>query len=180
MALKIISDLHINDTHILKYRPEFKTIEAHDAFIFESWNQSVDDRDEVIIVGDICKGGQAVRHILKNLPGRKHIVLGNWDAPAKVWIDEGFDSIHACIRLFGYDVNDELLTRNIISHFPIDPAGIPWDYNIHGHIHRDDPEISSLAQKHINVSADIIGYNPIDVSSIIPFPVERFELVFGE
>ena len=76
-----ISDLHLGHKNVIKFdnRP-FNTIEEHDEYIISQWNKTVDDYDDVYILGDISWYNiEKTIAIIKRLNGRLHLCLGNHD-----------------------------------------------------------------------------------------------------
>jgi len=81
MAIRFISDLHLNHNNILKYdkRP-FKTLEEQNSYFIKKWNEVVDDEDDVYILGDIGFGSsEALVPLYQSLKGHKHLIIGNHD-----------------------------------------------------------------------------------------------------
>lgn len=76
-----IADTHFGHANVLKHdkRP-FADIEAHDKSLIENWNRVLNDDDECYILGDVSwlKPEQTVE-ILKQLRGKKHLIIGNHD-----------------------------------------------------------------------------------------------------
>lgn len=78
--LRFISDLHFGHANVLGFdnRP-FKTIEEHDQVLIDNWSVVKPD-DDVWILGDISwHNSENTANILKQLPGRKHLCMGNHD-----------------------------------------------------------------------------------------------------
>lgn len=76
-----ISDLHFGHKNCLAFdnRP-FKTIEEHDEYIIEVWNDTVGIEDDVYILGDISwYNSTKTIEIFKQLNGKLHLIKGNHD-----------------------------------------------------------------------------------------------------
>lgn len=91
-----ISDLHFSHISILYFHPwrrdacdltleelqedKHAALEKHDKWLIDKWNSTIRKMDEVYILGDFCLGNRVrTEEILKQLKGRKHIILGNHD-----------------------------------------------------------------------------------------------------
>ena len=77
-----ISDLHFGHVNCLAFdnRP-FNTIEEHDKYIIDKWNETVKSDDNVYILGDISwHTVPKTIEIFKNLNGNKHLYIGNHDS----------------------------------------------------------------------------------------------------
>ena len=75
-----IADTHFGHDNIrrLSHRP-FKTIEEMDKTITNNWNSRVRDNDDVYILGDFSYKSKDPISYLKQLNGRKHLIVGNHD-----------------------------------------------------------------------------------------------------
>jgi calcineurin-like phosphoesterase family protein len=156
--MRIISDLHLYHGNVIKYenRP-FPDLEAMNAFIVTAWNSTVSKRDFVYVLGDIAFGNkEMIKNIVSQLHGRIYLILGNHDQSRSVkwWMDCGFEwvSKHPII----YE------ERYIFSHRPIINLGTEF-YNVHGHLHS---KLYTEDDRHFNVSADNIGYYPMDFNRV--------------
>lgn len=105
------SDIHFGHQKILEYCPNrpYSTLAEHDAAITREWQEKVAPEDHIYFLGDLTLAGDPfiVLHILDQLPGNIHLVLGNHDrALRKVrrWVTEGVGDE----RMAEYD---SLLTR---------------------------------------------------------------------
>lgn len=76
------ADLHLGHKNILKLcnRP-FKTIEEHDSYIINRYNELISDDTTIYILGDICwnQSYENYKNIFTQLKGKKYVVLGNHD-----------------------------------------------------------------------------------------------------
>jgi calcineurin-like phosphoesterase family protein len=137
MTTLFISDLHFGHANILKFNPEtrpFSTIEEMDEAIIARWQEQVASNDTVYILGDMFfhKAAKSIS-IMKRLPGRKHIILGNHD---KVIRDD-----HDLLDMFASASEYKEIKiggrKIVMFHFPI------WEWNamhygsyqLHGHTH---------------------------------------------
>lgn len=122
------SDLHFGHRRVSEIRG-FDTTEGHDAHIIDKWTQQVTKHDTIYVLGDIALSNyKYALDILKELPGRKHLIAGNHDilhpvherghsrAELNRWL-ETFDTIQPFLRKKLNKI--ELL----LSHFPYPEAG---------------------------------------------------------
>lgn len=168
-----ISDLHFGHKNILKFdeRPFF-TLQEMKEVIIENWNSCVQKNDEVYILGDMFWYNDEAPEILKQLKGKKYLILGNHDrinvdiAKYFVWCDKKLVTIK--------DGEDKL----VLCHFPL----AHWDgqehtppvYHLYGHIHQGRDfrpferykeiyeQSTGLKFRGINVGCmlDYMGYTP--------------------
>ena len=75
-----ISDIHFGHYNIIRMdgRP-FENTEEMDKTIIKNWNNRVTDEDEVYIVGDVGFKGNPPQDYLKQLNGKKILIIGNHD-----------------------------------------------------------------------------------------------------
>lgn len=144
----IISDPHFGHDNILKLeRPQFATIEEHDAYIINQINKIVKLTDTLYILGDIGNIDKA-----RLLNGRKIMIKGNHD---KRNLTE-FESVFAEV----YDTPIYLTPKLVLSHEPIQVNTSVL--NVHGHLHGARLESTN----HFNVSAALVNYTPITYEEI--------------
>lgn len=153
----IWSDLHFNHANIIKYcsRPFSDVNEMNNALL--SAAQSVPKDDLALIVGDFAMGRAAAVQTLWDVIQPCRLIVGNhdqdvWKADLKFpWAD--------AIQVFFHEDREYWVT-----HYPIRTEMIPENViNIHGHIH--DKLIEG--KKHINVSVEIMGYKPNNLTEVI-------------
>lgn len=79
--LKYIADLHFGHKNAMSYdNRQFPSVEAHDQYLIERWNATVDVDDEVWILGDISwYNATRTLEILRSLNGIKNLCIGNHD-----------------------------------------------------------------------------------------------------
>lgn len=75
-----ISDLHIGHSKVINFdsRPFFTLDEMHE-IIINNWNNTVNNYDEVYVLGDFAWKNDAGLEVLKQLKGQKYLILGNHD-----------------------------------------------------------------------------------------------------
>lgn len=136
----ITSDLHFCHANIMKFCPvtrsRFTDVDHMNTTMIKEWNESVQNGDEVYILGDIafCNPERAVQ-ILDQLNGTKILIEGNHDE--KLSKNEQFRArfkeIHKYLRMRHEG------TMVVMFHFPI----LEWDQmhrgsvHFYGHVHGD-------------------------------------------
>ncbi len=76
-----ISDLHFGHANCVNFdnRP-FRDVEEMDRCMIELWNNRVSPEDDVYIIGDFSfRAGKTPDWYLRQLKGRKHLIVGNHD-----------------------------------------------------------------------------------------------------
>lgn len=144
------ADPHFNDDNIRRYeRPHFESVQVMNEWMIKGWERVVGEDDNIFIVGDVGREVHGSNSIIGNLPGKKHLILGNHDLevdydPLIFWRDAGFDFIYLYPILYG--------GFYIISHEPayLNPQ-MPYA-NIHGHIHANKMVSAGKFNQYINVS----------------------------
>lgn len=154
-------------------------IELHDKELIKRWNDVIKyDNDLVFILGDFSfRNGKETNEILKQLKGRKILVLGNHD---NIFMDKDFDK-----SLFVDIVNYKEITldnqRIIMFHFPIQV----WNkkhagaLHLYGHVHSNKTTSHPLQYEiplSYNVGVDVNGYRPICVKEYIDIAKSEFNL----
>lgn len=155
-----ISDTHIHHSNILKFEPEardFSTLKEHDEFIVDTWNSHVNADDIIYHGGDVILSSTDYS-ILRRLNGRKRLILGNHDTPARVQAyAEYFEQISAYAEFYGKQL--------LFAHIPVHPSQFDSRFKaqIHGHVHS-----KSLSDpRYFNVSCEAINFIPIELGQIV-------------
>ena len=142
-----------------------ETIEQHDEKICDLWNDAVHKRDLVLVLGDCGHGID----LLKGLPGRKKLLLGNHDGFHASRYLEVFDDIIGPVKYKKY----------WLSHFPPHQDELFGKSVLHGHTHSHGINDS----RYVNLSIEMTGGKPIsfqDIKSGKFFTWNRVNLPFGE
>jgi calcineurin-like phosphoesterase family protein len=161
MALFFTSDTHFGDAPRIRvdHRP-FKSIAEHDAALIERWNAVVRAKDEIYHLGDFTafEDPQRVGALLAGLNGRKHLIIGNNDAPATL-ADKAWASVAYYAEM---EVEGKLL---ILCHYPFRT----WRsmgkgaIDLHGHSHGRLKE----ATHQYDVGVDVFDYRPVTLATIL-------------
>jgi calcineurin-like phosphoesterase family protein len=148
-----ISDLHFGHKNMAIKRG-FADETEHDNFIIRKWNDIVEKKDTVWILGDITMEKSTSYPLLKKLNGFKKVVLGNHDQPQHVKeLLKYVNSVCGMIKYKGF----------ILSHCPIHESEMERYYkNIHGHVHEE----TITDDRYINVCCEAINYTPVCFSTI--------------
>ena len=76
-----IADTHFGDERIMRLaRRPFETVDQMNTTVIINWNNKVSATDDVYIVGDFAASDEVAIDMLKQLNGRKHLVVGNHDS----------------------------------------------------------------------------------------------------
>lgn len=147
------ADLHLGHSLVAGLRG-FASPDEHDNHIIGRWMEAVHKNDSIWLLGDLSVGnpGQALE-IIRHLPGRKHLILGNHDNAHPAHRDahrhqaryrDVFASVSTMAhrRIAGHEF--------LLSHFPYDGDSITRDgvdrysqyrlrfegrWLVHGHVH---------------------------------------------
>ena len=179
-----ISDTHFGHKNCLAFdnRP-FNTIEEHDEYLINAWNEVVGIDDDVYILGDISwHNNSRTIEIFKQLNGRKHLIKGNHDGGLlkNATLRSLFVEITDYKEL---DIGDGYGKSVILSHYPIPCFKnhyYGW-YHLYGHVHnsfewhmmenvkRQMTELYDKQCEMYNVGAMIpyMGYQPKTLKQII-------------
>jgi calcineurin-like phosphoesterase family protein len=152
------SDMHFNHKNIIEYsqRP-FTSIEDMNEAMFTNYEDIVKENDLVIFGGDVAFDNIDITKKIKNLPGKKILILGNHDFNKKHILNDYASSFDAVTLLLNYsiDINNQLCNI-MVTHYPIDNKLLPLNtINIHGHIHQYQADV-----KNINMSVEKLNYCP--------------------
>lgn len=149
-----IADTHFGDKTILAYenRP-FSCVEEMDAALIENWNRVVSEDDRVYLLGDIGD-----LRPLQRCRGTKYLIKGNHDTESNAFYrNMGFAEV--------YDLPVIYRDFWILSHQPLYVnANMPYA-NLFGHVH-NNPNYASCSDHGFCVSAERIGYTPMDFETI--------------
>lgn len=172
-----IGDTHFGHTNIIHMnnRP-FANVEEMNQTMIQNWNAMVNEEDDIYIIGDLFyKGGNPVP-TLKQLKGKKHLIIGNHD---------GSLIKNPVTRKFFVEIKDILTIWDgkqmvVLFHYPIAEWNGYFRNSIllYGHIHNntgnDTYQIMKSRKNAYNVGADILAYTPQTLDNVIKFNKEFF------
>lgn len=165
-----ISDLHLGHKNVIEFdqRP-FASVEEMDRTIIGNWKNRVGKDDDVYILGDFSyRSDKGAVWYLKQLPGRKHLIIGNHDGvtlknpQAMSYFEDVVPMMHI----------EDRGRQLCLCHFPI----CEWNgyhrgsIHIYGHIHNrlSDTCLVMRDRKHaFNAAACINNYTPSTLDEII-------------
>jgi calcineurin-like phosphoesterase family protein len=164
-----IADTHFGHENVIGFcnRP-FADIEEMNRVMVANWNERVKGNDTVYVLGDMffrCKDPES---ILRQLKGKKRLLVGNHDGSWMTMLDvmQYFESVDSLLETAGSDCG---LT---LCHYPL----LTWrhqkkTYMIHGHIHNDTSEdywpLIKARERVLNAGVDINGFKPVTLEELI-------------
>jgi calcineurin-like phosphoesterase family protein len=165
----VIADLHLGHANIIRYcsRPfVYSDSSEMDHVLIKNWNYTIAAKTRIYYLGDLRYGPDAEQaaDYRKRLRGDIVFIRGNHDDP------EPGTFTHAETEFEGI--------RFFLVH---DPADAPPSYDgwvIHGHHHNNDLRnypFMNIADRRVNVSAEVIGYKPVNLHEIVQRIREREE-----
>ena len=158
MKTFFIADTHFGDDNLRRYenRP-FENVTEMDKALISNWNNTVDEKDEVYVLGDFGADGYE-KEILSKLCGTKYLIKGNHDIKSNDYYREaGFKEV--------YDLPVLYKSFWILSHDSIYVnSNMPYA-NLFGHVH-NNPIIKDYSSQHFCVSVERIDYKPISFDEI--------------
>lgn len=152
------ADQHFGHESIIKYcnRP-FQNAAQMGVELVRRYKTVVDSSDTVFFLGDLMIGKQrrgVVSSIIRSLPGRKILILGNHDELSPwEYLSMGFESVHTSL-----DIGDFVLVH--------DPALSCVDRDrqfLCGHIH----DIQKKMRNALNVGVDVWAYAPATQKEVV-------------
>lgn len=164
-----VADPHFGHENILKLcqRP-FDSIESMNEALIAAWNERVTGNDTVFILGDLFFRCADPEPILRQLKGRKRLIIGNHDSSwmDKVDLQKYFVSVDSLL-----EITDGV--RGItLCHYPL----LTWKhklrtYMIHGHIHNDTTSdffpLLAVRERVLNAGVDINGFRPVTFDELV-------------
>lgn len=160
------SDLHFSHTSILYFHPErleqagltrafleenkAEATRIYDEWLIKLWNNTVNKRDSVYILGDFCLANKEnTEKILNMLNGRKYLIRGNHDKSCnglERYFEGVWDIKEAKFNNNQYKFIDPNETFCLeMCHFPL----LSWNRKTHGAIHIHGHVHSNLDQYNI-------------------------------
>lgn len=165
----LTSDLHLFHNKDFIYEPRgFASIEAMNEAIERNWNDTVNNDDEVYILGDLMVGGKAVSNevgmeVVRRLKGKKHIIIGNHDTNTRIKLYQQ----EASIVEVQYAKMMRYKGRNLyLSHYPTFTANLEhekpkqWIINFFGHTHTKERFFNGIPFMY-NVALDAHDNRPV-------------------
>jgi calcineurin-like phosphoesterase family protein len=158
MTVFFTADTHFGDHRVLNIskRP-FRSVDEMDATMTERWNAVVGVKDEVWHLGDFARTANIAARAFPLLNGRKHLIIGNNDAPVVLPLNWMSVQSYAEITLDGIPL--------VLCHYPFRT----WNgmgkgaINLHGHSHgRLKP-----MKRQFDVGVDSRQFRPVTLAALI-------------
>jgi calcineurin-like phosphoesterase family protein len=158
MTVFFTADTHFGDHRVLNIskRP-FSSVGEMDGTITEEWNTMVGVDDEVWHLGDFARNAKIAARVFPLLNGRKHLIIGNNDAPAVLSLNWMSVQSYAEIEVDGIAL--------VLCHYPFRT----WNgmgkgaINLHGHSHgRLRP-----MKRQFDVGVDARQFRPVTLAGLI-------------
>lgn len=186
MSVLFTSDLHLGHANIILTcgrnlegcGENLATVDEMNDFLIRKWNEKVKEDDIVYILGDLSyRSSISVKTYLKQLKGRKHLIVGNHDCQ---WqknianINDYFESVSdmKVIRLGEKLItlcNYPLLEWNGSRRAKNQQTSISW--LIHGHIHNSRDNVFEYIRDNLpcalNCGVDINGFEPVTFEELL-------------
>ncbi len=160
----LISDTHFGQRFVIEFsnRP-FKNVKEMQIRLMANWNEEVNKKDLVIIVGDFYAGDKVFsKYLLNNLNGEKILIKGNHDYKYryKKLLETEDIKVYSKIEFYVYN-HKFILTHKPLKYIP------KQAFNIHGHLHRKLLSPKYDQSKYYNVAVEHNLYKPIPVERIL-------------
>lgn len=175
-----IADTHFGHQNIIKMnnRP-FSSVEEMDEIMIKNWNEAVkSDNDDVYIIGDLCyKSGKNPVEYLKQLKGKKHLIIGNHDG--RIIRDPVARKMFVDIKdMSTIWINGKMI---VLCHYPMAEwngffrGSVLMYGHIHNNIENDTYKIMKNIRNAYNCGVDILGYKPRTFEEVIEWNQKFFE-----
>jgi len=147
----LIGDPHFGHKRIGVHRAQMglDKLERNTETICAEWRERVHARDLVFVLGDAVVFDADARRIYNDLPGVKHLLLGNHDIKDAGLLLEVFTGLYGTRKYKGV----------WLSHFPVHPMELRGKGNIHAHTHfenvldaqgREDPRYFNASLENVH------------------------------
>ena len=170
MKLYFTADTHFGHSNILRYtkRP-YRTVEEMNEALCDNWASVVTDHDHIYHLGDVVFGRNfqeiaTLIHMVRKLPGRKHLIPGNHDKKYLNLLSWAFQEVLPPI----YDLNLKQVGKGsqliVLAHFPL----TVWNNShrgalqFYGHVHG----AFCGNQQQTDVGVDVWNYTPASFEQI--------------
>lgn len=159
------SDTHFRHERVLQFsRRPFASIEDMDAALVRNWRDRVSDDDVIYHLGDVAwKTNASVRALIGDLPGTKHLLVGNHDHSFTRKL-AAWASVQSYLELqVDRPAGDRLLL--VLCHYPF----AVWrdshrgSLSLHGHSHGTFPP----SCQQMDVGVDCTAYAPISLPEVL-------------
>lgn len=141
-----------------------------DVLMLEEWQRLVPPDAMLLHLGDLAYRADfpAWQRIIADLPGDKHLILGNHDKqPVGYYERCGF----RVVPPFTHHHDSTLMLT--FDHYPREHPTIPHQLHVHGHIHNSGygwgPDTAGSPSRvgHVNLSVEMTKYRPVHLGTLI-------------
>jgi calcineurin-like phosphoesterase family protein len=156
-----ISDLHLGHRTIMRHTRDVEgafrgdpdaSVAEHDEWVMEQLLSVRADKHTLWwILGDVAME-VAQLELLRALPGRKRLMLGNHDLFQTPVYLKHFESVHGTIKKYGM----------WLSHVPVHEVELRGIPNVHGHCHHDSLKHDS---RYLNVAIEWVQH-PLSLEQV--------------
>ena len=165
-----ISDLHFGHKNVIRFdhRP-FASVNEMDHVLIQLWNGRVQADDDVYILGDFAHHNEKpAEWYLRQLKGRKHLVIGNHDG--KLLEDAKAMSYFESVEKMMHVTDDGKAI--CLCHFPL----AEWNgyyrgsWHIYGHIHNrleDTWQLMKTRERALNAGCMINNFTPASFRELV-------------
>lgn len=157
------SDYHFGHRGIIKYRPQFSSLEEMEELIIKNHNKTVKPNDTIYILGDFISfyDREKTIEMIKRLNGRKIWIVGNHDSK-KIYED-------AKVAALFEGIYDFLQIRHnkkdfVLCHYPFESWKNKHHGAIHlfGHVHNNTSELADIPNR-FHVGVDENNFTPVSI-----------------
>lgn len=182
----LTADLHFGHQDILKHAPnrpfsETEDITAHDEWLLDLWQSTVDKRDTVYILGDLTYyKSEATRRLLERLPGQKFLIEGNHDDSIRAYKNY-FKAVYQIKRMKFKPTVAPFLKEPfnvVMCHYPL----LTWNHKpdgyvmLHGHSHGKLDEYNARSMDlrfDVGIDAHLANYRLLSLENIYNAATEK-------
>lgn len=185
MSVWFTADLHFGHRLVAGHRGFEENVDEHDARLVANWSRVVRSDDQVWVLGDISVSSPTYAlGVLRDLPGRKHLIAGNHDGCHPMHRNshkvqrhylEVFESVQPFARR---KIGGEYV---LLSHFPYNKDRHEVRYTqyrlrdeglwlLHGHTHQADQRREG---REIHVGVDAWNLTPVHLNTIVELMKEQ-------
>ena len=167
------SDLHFMHDREFLYKPRgFNSIYEMNEAIVKNFNEVIDDDDDLYLLGDLMlNDNDAGMKLFNQLPGRKHLIIGNHDIDSRV---ELYKNGRQVVEILGYATMFRYKKFHFyLSHYPtmtsnLDDNGKLYKsvINLYGHTHQKTNFYNDIPFMY-HVGLDSHNCYPVDIDTII-------------
>jgi calcineurin-like phosphoesterase family protein len=179
------SDLHFGHKHIIEHNPERSVkgcfepddLKAHDEWLIDIWNSTIEKKDIVYVLGDFSfRSPEDTIKILQKLKGIKFLILGNHDKSSEHLIGY-FKQITQIKDLLFKETNFDFLKENLqvsLCHFPM----VSWNIKqhgsiqLHGHCHgnldlynKESPDL----RVDVGIDSELANYKIVSLQQVYDY-----------